>query len=210
MAEWNALFNAPNAGQAFSQAFQQGQQTSQQNTARSAMAALIQDPNNQKALHALASVDPQAAQQFQQQQIEHTHQQLQLHQENILRGAEIIRQMQPKDDASWQQALRALISARSRRTTTRNTHKALCRSPTHSSRKRRAIRNSSRSSRAAESCNTTSGLVRLSSLSFPTMARSQQEPRPEPHPKQSLACVQTRTKRPSLTRFSAPAQLRKS
>lgn len=105
MADYNALFQAPNAGQAFSQAFQQGQQQRQQGMAKSAMAALVQDPTNQRALQALASVDPAAAQEFKQQQLEQAKVQLAQHQDSILKGAQIIRQVNPKDEAGWQQAL---------------------------------------------------------------------------------------------------------
>jgi hypothetical protein len=101
---WNLGLQNGNAGDAFAQAFQQGQQLKQQNMAKAAMAALVADPNNVKALQALASVDPQAAQQFQAQKAQMWLQQNAHHQENILKGAEIIRQLQPKDDASWQQA----------------------------------------------------------------------------------------------------------
>lgn len=85
--------------------FQQGQQTAEQNMAKAAMAALVQDPTNQRALQALARVDPASAQQFQQQHLESVRQQLAVHQDNILKGAEIIRQVQPKDQQSYSHAL---------------------------------------------------------------------------------------------------------
>lgn len=111
MADYNALFAAPNAGASFAQGFQQGQQQRQSNLAKSAMAALVTDPTNQRALQALASVDPGAAEQFQQQRLSLVKQQLAQHQENILRGAQIIRELQPKDDASWQHALQVAAQA---------------------------------------------------------------------------------------------------
>lgn len=102
---WALGLQRGNAGDAFAQAFQQGQQTNQQNTARAAMAALVTDPNNQRALQALASVDPQAAQQFQQQRHQQTMDALAQHRDNIIKGAEIFRQINPKDQASYSQAL---------------------------------------------------------------------------------------------------------
>jgi hypothetical protein len=102
---WALGLQQGNAGDAFSQAFQQGQQTNRQNTARSAMAALVADPNNQRALQALAQADPQAAQQFQQQHAQQAMAALEHHRDNIIKGAQIIRQVNPKDQASYTQAL---------------------------------------------------------------------------------------------------------
>jgi hypothetical protein len=120
------LQQGPNAGEAFANSFQQGQEQNRQNTARNAMAALVQDPNNQRALQALAQVDPQSAQQFQQQKLEMARQQMGQHYDNVLKGAQLIRQMQPKDDASWQRfskrrTRRASTLVRSRSTTIRST-----------------------------------------------------------------------------------------
>jgi hypothetical protein len=98
------LQQGPNAGEAFTNAFRQGQQARQQNMAKSAMAALVQDPNNQRALEALAQVDPQAAMQFQERQRQQALSGLERHRENIVKGAQIIRQLQPKDQAGWDQA----------------------------------------------------------------------------------------------------------
>jgi hypothetical protein len=105
------LQQGPNAGEAFANSFQQGQEQNRQNTARNAMAALVQDPNNQRALQALAQVDPQSAQQFQQQKLEMARQQMGQHYDNVLKGAQLIRQMQPKDDASWQAVLQTAHQA---------------------------------------------------------------------------------------------------
>jgi hypothetical protein len=96
------LQQGPNAGEAFANSFQQGQEQNRQNTARNAMAVLVQDPNNQRALQALAQVDPQSAQQFQQQKLEMARQQIGQHYDSVLKGGQLIRQMQPKDDAGWQ------------------------------------------------------------------------------------------------------------
>jgi hypothetical protein len=98
-------------GQDANQAFQQGQQTYLQNTARNAMAVLARDPNNQGAFEALAKVSPETAMQFRQQQQEQVKAQLAQHQDSILKGAEILRQFQPKDQATYSQALAAAQAA---------------------------------------------------------------------------------------------------
>lgn len=100
-----------NAGDAFSQSFQQGQVNNRQNLARSAMAALAQDPNNPRALAALAQADPQTAMEFRRNQVEVTRQQLAQHQDSILKGAEILRQFNPKDQASYSAAIAAAQQA---------------------------------------------------------------------------------------------------
>jgi hypothetical protein len=105
------LQQGPNAGEAFAQAFQQGQQTQRQNVARNALAVLAQDPNNQQALGALAKADPETAMQWRAQQAQLVKEQLAQHQDNILKGAEIIRQFAPKDQASYSQALAAAQAA---------------------------------------------------------------------------------------------------
>jgi hypothetical protein len=97
------LQQGPNAGEQFAGAFQQGQERAKQNKARAAAAALVRDPNNQGALAALAEVDPQSAMQFQEQQQKQALAGLEQHRDNILKGAQLIRQVQPKDQASWDQ-----------------------------------------------------------------------------------------------------------
>jgi hypothetical protein len=108
---WAIGLQQGNAGDSFATAFQQGQVNNRQSMARSAMAALVANPKNERALQALASVDPAAAQQFQQQQAETVKQQLAQHQDSILKGAEILRQFQPKDQASYSAALSAAQQA---------------------------------------------------------------------------------------------------
>lgn len=105
MADYNALFQVPNAGASFLQSFQQGQQTAQQNAGKAAMAALVQDPNNPRALAALARIDPQTAMEFRKQQIENQKALLAQHQDSILKGAEILREVKPTDQASYTHAL---------------------------------------------------------------------------------------------------------
>lgn len=98
------LMQPVNVGGMIQQGIEQGQKTREQNIAKGAMAALVGDPSNQRALEALAQVDPNAAMQFKQQQQQQQMRGLEAHRENIIKGAQLIRQINPKDDASWQQA----------------------------------------------------------------------------------------------------------
>ena len=109
MADYNALFQAPNAGLAFSQGFQQGQQQRQQMVARQAMQALAVDPTNQRAIAALSAVNPEAAISFKEKAQAHQLQQLSAHRDNIKIGAQILRAINPTDEAGYQQA-RALYA----------------------------------------------------------------------------------------------------
>lgn len=104
---WAGLIRPVDVGGQVMQGFQQGQQQAQQNKARAAAAALVRDPTNAAALEALASVDPGAAQQFQQQAHQQALTALEQHRDAIKTGAAIIRQINPKDQAGWTAALSA-------------------------------------------------------------------------------------------------------
>lgn len=102
---WDMLAQYPNPGQAFSQAFQQGQQRAQEERKKQALAALVGNPDDPRALEALAQIDPATAMQFKQRQAEMAMGQVQQNREQIRIGAQIIRQAQPRDQAGWEQAL---------------------------------------------------------------------------------------------------------
>jgi hypothetical protein len=108
---YNLLFQGGNAGEAFGQAFQKGMQQNQQNTAHNALSALAQDPTNKAALAALAKADPELALKFQSQQTEALKAHVGAHQENIIKGAQILRQFNPTDQQSYTQALAAAQAA---------------------------------------------------------------------------------------------------
>jgi hypothetical protein len=108
---WSLGLPQQNPGNAFLDAFKQGQQQRRQDQARQAMGALVQNPNDPKALAALAQVDPQSAMEFRKQQIEYSKAQLAQHQDSILKGAEIVRQFNPKDQQSYTAALQAAQAA---------------------------------------------------------------------------------------------------
>jgi hypothetical protein len=111
MPDFNMLFQAPNAGQAFAQAFQQGQQQRREGDARNALATLVQNPGDEQALGSLARIDPETAMAFRKQQIDSQKALIAQHQDNIIRGAQILRQFNPKDQASYTQALAAAQAA---------------------------------------------------------------------------------------------------
>jgi hypothetical protein len=98
---------APVQMDGFANAFREGRQQRDQNIAKAAYAALVRDPNNQKAFEALAQVNPQVAQQFREQQQSQAMQAVEQHRDAIKVGATIIRQMKPTAE-TWPQARSAL------------------------------------------------------------------------------------------------------
>ncbi len=103
---------------AFGRGLQQGQgfvdgitNNIRRNQQQGAFSQYAMNPNDPNAINALARVDPEMAlkaraQQAQtaQRQQEFTAEQQKIARENIIRGAQIVRQIQPKDQASWTQA----------------------------------------------------------------------------------------------------------
>ncbi len=84
----------------------------QQNERKSALSQYAMNPNDPNAINALARVDGALAMQAQDRQAmlaerqRNTKQQgLEAHRENIVKGAQIVRQIQPKDQAGWDRAL---------------------------------------------------------------------------------------------------------
>lgn len=87
--QWNALLNAPNPGQAFMDSFNQARQMRQ----REAMFAQQQrehQEDRQLKRDTLEAQQHRAA--------------LEQHRDKILTGAKIVRQFQPRDQATWDQA----------------------------------------------------------------------------------------------------------
>lgn len=102
--DYNMLFQTPNAGAAFAQAFQQGMQQRQEQQQRNALAALAMNPNDPQAQAAAAQFNPGAVMQARSAQQQQAMQLAEQHRDNIIKGAQVIRQIQPKDQASWDQA----------------------------------------------------------------------------------------------------------
>lgn len=108
---WGLGIQQGNPGESFVNAFNQGMQRNEQTAAKNALATLVQNPNDPNALAALAKTNPEAAMQFRQQQMENVKAQLGQHYDSVLKGAEILRQFNPKDQQSYSQALAAAQQA---------------------------------------------------------------------------------------------------
>jgi hypothetical protein len=108
---WALGLQQENAGQAFGNAFAQGQKDNQARAAKNALSTLVQNPNDTAALGNLAKLDPERAMEFRKQQAEMLKAHLGDHYDSAVKGGLIIREMQPKDEASWQQTLAAAHQA---------------------------------------------------------------------------------------------------
>lgn len=104
---WDMLAQYPNPGQAFSQAFQEGQKQAEERRAREAIAALVGNPQDPKALETAARYDPKLVIDLRQQQAEASIKQVEQYRDQIKIGAQLVRQIQPKDQAGWEQVLNA-------------------------------------------------------------------------------------------------------
>lgn len=116
--EWARLINnGPNAGDHFAAAFKEGMRTREQNMAKAAYAALIKDPNNDKALEALGRVNPEVAGQFMQQRREQAMKATEQFQGTIKTAAQMAQRMkaanpQMPDDQVYMQVRSGLIQMR--------------------------------------------------------------------------------------------------
>lgn len=104
MANWNIL-QPVDIGGAFNQAFQQGQALQRQRATDNALMKYAQNPNDPGSVSELAKYDPRLAIQVRGQMQQQRAKQQEAQSDQILMGAKIIRQVQPKDQAGWQQAL---------------------------------------------------------------------------------------------------------
>lgn len=111
MADYNALFQAPNAGAAFAQSFEAAQEKQKQMLGQRALSALAQDPSNPRAMEVLAKVNPQAAIEFREKAQAQQLKTLEAHRGNIKIGAQILKSVNPTDDASYQQARQLYIQS---------------------------------------------------------------------------------------------------
>ena len=101
---WSLGIPQGDPGQSFLQAFEAGRARRREEDARKSMNALLLNPNDEKALAAYGQYDPKGALGFRNQQQQNARQALEAHRENILKGAQIVRQLQPRDQASWDHA----------------------------------------------------------------------------------------------------------
>ncbi len=102
---WALGLQGSDPGQAFANAFHAGQQQKQQEAQRQALAALAMNPNDPNAQAAAAQFDPHAVMQARTQGQEQQQALIEHHRDNVIKGAQLIRQLNPQDDATWQQAL---------------------------------------------------------------------------------------------------------
>ncbi len=107
--DWSPLNNIPNAGEAFNKGMETGRAARMQRERQNALTGLGQGQPG--ALNALMQVDPQMGMQYQAKQIEQRRldmkvqgDQRELNRDNILKGAQIIRQINPQDQAGLDQA----------------------------------------------------------------------------------------------------------
>lgn len=114
--DWS-LLRPVDIGANFQTGFQMGQQLVEKAKLKSALAAYAMNPGPQTE-NALAAASPEFAAQLpelrsrrQQTEVERQQALVAQHRDNILKGAEIIRQFQPKDQESYSQALQAAQTA---------------------------------------------------------------------------------------------------
>lgn len=95
----------PNIGQQFQQAYEAGTQRRRQEELRSALQGVATRPDDPNAVHALIQADPIQGMQYRQQQAQTQQAATERQREQIRLGARIVRQINPRDEATWQQAL---------------------------------------------------------------------------------------------------------
>jgi hypothetical protein len=89
------------------QAFQQGMQLGNQVASQNALSKYAENPNDPEAMTELMKRKPEMAMQLKQQQQAQQRAALEQRREDFLLGGQIFRQIQPKDEASYQAALQA-------------------------------------------------------------------------------------------------------
>jgi hypothetical protein len=94
-----------NPGNAFLQAYEGGRERRRESETQNALAKYAQNPDDPSAMEGLARFNPQMAIQLQERKRQEAMRGLEAHREKIVMGAKIVRQIQPKDDAGWQQVL---------------------------------------------------------------------------------------------------------
>lgn len=119
MANWNILMGGVQPHQVaagVAQGFQIGQEQRRQRDLQDAMRQYATKPDDRNALLGVSQIDPELGIRLGAQQEQRRGQQqkaqlaeLERHRDNIVAGARIIRQINPQDEASWQQT-RALAA----------------------------------------------------------------------------------------------------
>jgi hypothetical protein len=94
-----------NPGNAFLQAYEGGRERRRESETQNALAKYAQNPDDPEALQGVIRNNPQLGMQLQERRQQQAMRGLEAHREKIVMGAKIVRQIQPKDDAGWQQVL---------------------------------------------------------------------------------------------------------
>jgi hypothetical protein len=94
-----------NPGNAFLQAYEGGRERRRESETQNALTRYAINPDDPSAMEGLARFNPQMAIQLQERKRQEAIRGLEAHREKIVMGAKIVRQIQPKDQAGWQQVL---------------------------------------------------------------------------------------------------------
>jgi hypothetical protein len=94
-----------NPGNAFLQAYEGGRERRRESETQNALTRYAINPDDPSAMEGLARFNPQMAIQLQERKRQEAMRGLEAHREKIVMGAKIVRQIQPKDQAGWQQVL---------------------------------------------------------------------------------------------------------
>jgi hypothetical protein len=99
-----ANLQTPDIGGRFMQSFQQGGQMRREQETQNALTQYALDPNNPEVMQGLAKYNPQMAIGLQERKRQEAMRGLEAHRENIVTGAKIFRQLNVRDEATYQQA----------------------------------------------------------------------------------------------------------
>jgi hypothetical protein len=105
MNPYQNLQPANQAGNAFLQAYEGGRERRRESETQNALTKYAINPDDPSAMEGLARFNPQMAIQLQERKRQEAMRGLEAHREKIVMGAKIVRQIQPKDQAGWQQVL---------------------------------------------------------------------------------------------------------
>ncbi len=112
--DWSLLGPPVDVGAHFQAGLERGRAVRKRAETESALAAYAQSPDDPAALGALMQADPQMGMRARDDQMQRMAmaqkaqaQAAQARQDNIIKGAQIVRQMKPQDQAGWEQALGA-------------------------------------------------------------------------------------------------------
>lgn len=97
--------NAPGPGERFQDGFGQGREQARQNALQQALRGLAENPDDERSMGTLIQADPQLGMRFQERRQQQAQQMLERRRDDIRGMAQIIRQINPRDTASWQQGL---------------------------------------------------------------------------------------------------------